>query len=56
MLVLPFSGIITFWFESQVQGKYISVAQLSGALSGAALKVLFLLLSATVFSVGVIFG
>jgi len=47
MLVLPFSGIITFWFESQVQGKYISVAQLSGALSGAALKVLFVVLGAS---------
>jgi O-antigen/teichoic acid export membrane protein len=46
MLLLPFTGIISFWFESQVQGKYSSIAQLSGVISGSALKVLFVMLGA----------
>lgn len=46
MIVLPFTGIISFWFESQVQGKYPSIAQLSGVITGSALKVLFVVLGA----------
>ncbi|MEE9905277.1 MAG: flippase [Chlorobium sp.] len=46
MLVLPLTGIISFWFESQVQGKYSSIAQLSGIISGSILKVLFVVLGA----------
>jgi len=41
---VPLTGIFSFWFESQVQGKYSSIAQLSGVISGSALKVLFVLI------------
>lgn len=51
----PFE-VIDFWFQSQVQSKYVVITRSSAFVAGAVMKILFIIMSASLVSISVAYS